>query len=392
MDALQEAQSQLAAIRADVERSNPELYRHLALYLQVLRQGLLKAIQQACFHLATQIQPDRYCRLPVRRRRELHRRMDDLARRASTLLTVEQVTAMAAQIARSDQRERLQRQTQGLEEIGTSQESSEAPPQQHGAQPPPGEWSQTPGSIHLGMAPPIDPRHLPPPAHAAASMPGGSAATGAPPPAESGPPLGSLDAMLQAFSEALEMERLRHPGSADPAVPELPEEADGFDGGAPWSEPRLPSDPTRLITWLSGYERALTRRLRNLSHALNVDCLRLGLTQGLLPVGLLDAALQGQVEMLPAPANLLRLQVPAEASAGGTPLALVAVLLRLVDLELEDPRLRTCRQRLQQHTQEVRRMAQTYRRVQRRLRTLEAERLWLEDNRTPTPQLEFPAN
>ncbi len=182
--------------------------------------------------------------------------------------------------------------------------------------------------------------------------------------------------MLQAFSEALGAE-----GPERPAPPAADvEDADRH----PWSGSRLPTDPIDLLIWLEGYENALTRRLRNLSHALNVDCLRLGVTRGLLPVGLLDAALQAEVDVLPAPPNLLRLQVPAEENGSGPSIALVAVLLRLADLELENPRLRTCRQRLQQHGLEVRRMAQRYRRVQRRVRILEAEQLWLEDNREST--------
>jgi hypothetical protein len=354
VDALQEAQRQLAAIRADVQRGNPELYRHLALYLQVLRQALLPAMQQACFHLATQIRPERYCRLPVSRRQELHRRMADLARRACALLTVEQVAAMAAQIARAEQKEQRQRQARLLEELQLGDAAMAAGPEAE-----PHGWTDSPGSVHLAMAPPIDSRHLPQAIHDPGQAEAGSEGPDPPHPA--------VEAVRQAMTDDLESS-LAQEGSAD---------------GGPWNEPGLPTDPTHLLTWLTGYERALGRRLRNLSHALNVDALRLGLSQGLLPVGLLDAALQAQVEMLPAPANLLRLPVPGEAATGGRPLALVAVLLRLADLELEEPRLRTCRQRLQQHTQELRRMAQTYRRVQRRLRTLEAERLWLEDNRTP---------
>jgi hypothetical protein len=370
VDAFQEAQHQLAGIRADVARGNPELYRHLALYLQVLRQGLLPAMQQACFHLATQLRPDRYCRLPAARRQELHRRMEDLVRRARSLLTVEQVAAMAAQIARGDQRERHQEQARLLEHLQAS-EAGEGEGASEETEP----WPLAPGSIHLAMEPPIDPRHLPQAIPPMASDRGVDETTATPQELpEAVAAAGAMEAMVQAFSEAMEAETF--------------DGAEAPEGGAPWSDPGLPTDPTRLLSWLTGYERALARRLRNLSHALNVDCLRLGLTQGLLPVGLLDAALQGQVEMLPAAANVLRLQVPAEAAGSGAPLALVAVLLRLVDLELEDPRLRTCRQRLQQHTQEVRRMAQTYRRVQRRLRTLEAERLWLEDNRTPAPRRE----
>ena len=57
----------------------------------------------------------------------------------------------------------------------------------------------------------------------------------------------------------------------------------------------------------------------------------------------------------------------------------MAVLLRPADLEQDLPKLRTCRTRIQQHRQEVRRMAQHYRRLKRRVQALEAEQLWLQD-------------
>jgi hypothetical protein len=158
------------------------------------------------------------------------------------------------------------------------------------------------------------------------------------------------------------------------------------DAGSPWEEPGLPRDPLLLLRWLDGLEAALARRLRNLSHAINVDLLRLGLTRGLLPVSLLEAVLQGQIETLASPSNVVRLQLPFGLHPGAPPLQAIAILLRPVDLEMEEPRLRTCRRRIHQHRQQVRKMAQTYRRLQRRLQAHEAERLWLQDiraSRTP---------
>ena len=58
-----EAQRQINLLLQQQEELAPELYRDLALYLQVLREGLLHAVQQACFHLATQVRPERYARL-----------------------------------------------------------------------------------------------------------------------------------------------------------------------------------------------------------------------------------------------------------------------------------------------------------------------------------------
>jgi len=152
------------------------------------------------------------------------------------------------------------------------------------------------------------------------------------------------------------------------------------EGTDPWRGGQLPDDPLSLLRWLDGIESALSRRLRNLSHAINVEMLRLGLSGCLLPVSLLDAVLAGQLEPQPAPPNLLRLRLPFPAD-DASPLQVMALLLRSVDLELEEPRLRTCRRRLQQHRQEVRRMAQQFHRLQRRREAHEAEQLWLQDRR-----------
>ncbi|MFM9100902.1 MAG: hypothetical protein ACKOPS_06005, partial [Cyanobium sp.] len=128
----------------------------------------------------------------------------------------------------------------------------------------------------------------------------------------------------------------------------------------------------------------LVRRLRNLSHALNVELLRSGFSRSLLPPSLLQAALQGQLEPHPAPANLLRLQLPLAPDSGGD-FDSVALLLRLSDLELDQPRLRSCRSRWQRLRQEIRRMAERTRRLRRQLQRLEAERLWHQDNPSPQP-------
>ncbi|MFM7312756.1 MAG: hypothetical protein ACKO0M_06255, partial [Cyanobium sp.] len=147
----------------------------------------------------------------------------------------------------------------------------------------------------------------------------------------------------------------------------------------------LPRDPLRQLAWWRHFDRALSRRLRNLSHALNVEMMRLGLAQGLLPLNLLDAVLEGQVEALPAPANLLRLPLPLPPS-GTTPTEVLALLLRPSDLEFEQPRLRTCRRRLEQRRRALRTMAKRYRIWQRRVTALEAEQQWFRDSAQPQSQ------
>ena len=98
----------------------------------------------------------------------------------------------------------------------------------------------------------------------------------------------------------------------------------------------------------------------------------------LTQVALLDAVLAGRLETQSAPANLLRLSLPLPAAAAPQGLVGHALLLRCGDLEGEHPQLRTCRQRLQRLRQELRKMALLQTRLQQRLRTQEAERLWMQ--------------
>ncbi|MEY3767148.1 MAG: hypothetical protein RLZZ11_215, partial [Cyanobacteriota bacterium] len=107
----EEAQRQIDLLLQQQDQLAPELYRDLALYLQVLREGLLHAVQQACFHLATQVVPERFNQLPAQRRQAFQARLQELVQRTSTLLTVEQIMGLAAQQQRREhRRQRVQQQ------------------------------------------------------------------------------------------------------------------------------------------------------------------------------------------------------------------------------------------------------------------------------------------
>ncbi|MEB3170458.1 MAG: hypothetical protein VKK43_03705 [Synechococcaceae cyanobacterium] len=401
---------QLRELRERVRAGNEDLYRHLALYLQVLRQVLPVRVERAVFHLATQVQPRRYARLPPEDRFQLHHRLRSLVHRCTSLLTVEQLVSLAAQMARErerqEQRERqrlLQRFTSGPSEgevldLGPPSGSPAmvAAPGAAGS----GATAMPEGSVNLDGTRPFSATLL---QSFAASIGAGSAtppsAAGQPPAVEGD--LEATEALREGVLEALEALQgdlaENEPGGDHPdddadspppsmaglPLPPLLQRLMGappnrLRPGDPWRDGRLPDDPLLLLRWLEGVEQALNRRLRNLSHAINVELLRSGLTGSLLPVSLLDGVLAGQIEVQPAPPNLLRLQLPFPAE-DASPLLVMAVLLRRVDLELEEPRLRTCRRRLQQHRQEVRRMAQQFRRLQRRREAHEAEQLWLQD-------------
>ena len=199
----------------------------------------------------------------------------------------------------------------------------------------------------------------------------------------------SLDRAEQA-AMAIRLDLLRHAGGLGQAS-----DPPGWQA----QDSLLPQDAPSLLAWWEALDGALQRRLRNLSNAVNGELLRLGITRSHLPIALLDAVLKGQLDPLPAPANLVRLQMPfggdSPASPGGDgqaafplggPLEMVALLLRPTDLEFETPSLRVCRRRLEQNRARLRTMAQRHRYWQRRVQALEAERQWFQDS--PNPQRE----
>ena len=384
---------QLSVIEAEVQSINPGIYRDLALYLQVLREGLLNAVRQACFHLATRFYPDRYCELPPEHRAGLHERIAELVQRCCSVLTVEQLVQLAGQIGRERLLQEQRRQREWLAQLGKAGDelsggTSAAVDGAHlGGHPldrigmpenPPGRQGSDPvGSIRLNAALPLD-------------MDRWQALMAVPAEPSTGPEE-DVEAELSATpgqtgngGEGLDPLAGLLEGHGEAVFDSLLEAAAPAQFPPPWDSAVLPSDPQALQVWLEGFERALVRRLRNLSHALNVELLRSGLSRSLLPNSLLQAALQGQLEPQAAPANLLRLQVPLAPDGGGE-IDSVAVLLRLSDLEVDQPRLRNCRSRWQRHRQQVRRMAERHRHLRRQLQRLEAERLWLQDNPSPLP-------
>jgi hypothetical protein len=472
----------IEAMAAALAASNPGLYRHVALYLQVLRQVLPARVEQACFHLATQVHPQRYAALATRERQLLHGRILALVQRCSSLLTVEQLAALADQMDREAQHQQRRRQRQLLESLSGDGADAvtvgdEMSPEHAGTDPSPeqgggdGVQGLPAGSIRLDfslplstdiggwrpLAPPTGPSAAPgipnaplgqdqprsgqPGADSQSSVQQPSAKAGSSPQDAGGEAEAKHDELTEdpgaddtvldseadgehgldaAFGDLIAMAESGSPYASEAAEPPIeslqerlaqgPDTAEilrivreameesgdpmrqaplgsGAGPSSPWREARLPRDPVTLLRWLDGLEKALLRRLRNLSHALNVELLRVGISRGLLPVSLLDAVLEGQIDTMAAPSNVLHLQMPFSLRPGTAEVHAMAILLRPVDLEMDEPRLRTCRRRLQQQRQELRRMAHQFRRLQRRLQAHEAERLWLQDIRnSPPPQ------
>lgn len=415
----QQTSDRLRDLQKRLEASNDTLYRHLALYLQVLRDGLLPLVQQACFHLITTpalpaggalggssapSAASAYASLPEASRAELQEGIRSLVGRCRSLLTVEQLVALATQRQQRDQ-ERRQRSSRAFLEA-LQQEDADHLQEPDPEEAPIGRMEQ---SIDLGLELPISADLF---THGLAGLAGfaplepsgvqrDAADDDAPP---SSPPERTLDAGDPGHSlgdastphdqgdlsvaAVHGMEALLALASAGADL--MVAISDGIGAEEANSEDRLlPSDPEALLRWWHQLDQALIHRLRTLSHALNGLLVRCGLSRTLLPVPLLDAVINGQLGALPAPANLVRVQIPMPRS-GGTAMdhqeTVIGVLLRPSDLEFEHPPLRICRQRLEQHRRDVRRMAQHHRDWQRRLQSIQAQMLWENDiNRTPNP-------
>ena len=365
-----EIASQLEQLRARLVQDHPQLYRHWALYLQVLREQLQTAVDQACFRLAVEFYPERYSALKPSTRQELHQRLGHLVRRCCALLTVEQLAVLAQQTRRRQQRlalrqrrrwlASLQAQSLGASEHAEAQHSVPRHSATQHAVPQQPESQQPLGSVSLGLAPPISSAFL-----GGASGFAGLVANDAGEAEEPEAPSADEQEVMQALSQWLE---------------QMPQGRNQLDHDG--DEALLPQDPVALLAWIDDQETALARRLRNLSHGINVELVRLGLSSSLLPLRLLEAVAQGQVETQNAPLNLVRMALPMPQLGDINLPEALAVLLRCSDLESQIAPLRTCRTRLQQSRQEVRRMAQTHQRLQRRLQTLDAEQLWLHDHST----------
>ena len=136
-------------------------------------------------------------------------------------------------------------------------------------------------------------------------------------------------------------------------------------GPPPGDSSLLPAEPLALLSGWTAWSRPWAAGCATSPMPSTWNCCA-RVNRSLLPVSLLDAVLSGQLDTLAAPANLLRLQLPfwsqrqpagdrgrtAADRGAGTGGAAAAHLPA----------------RLQRHRQEVRRMAQQFRRLQRRLR------------------------
>ena len=385
---------QLDRIQSWCRDSAPAFYADQERYLSVLRHHLSEAAHRALAQLLCQVDQARLDQLSNQERDSLQDNIDQLLLRCSSLLTIEQLQLLSRRLERQKQVRRRQAQQAMVEALQRSSETrpddqdSDTPAVDPEAVDPIAGGVSAGGSVELSFAPPIDQPSLLDGLLPVSDLMAEDAAPDAeesdqfdpdlpfeqPPEME---PATSDLAMLRSLfvmaGDAMEASTL-----SDPADSDQPD--DLVAAVAPEGSKEsafMPSMPLELLRWLDGLDAAIHRRLRNLSHAINVELLRSGVASSLLPMSLLDAVLNGQVETLPTASNLLRLRVPMPMTTPGDPsMDLSCLFLRSSELEFDLVPLRRCRSRLRQRRDILLTMVRQQRHWQRRAQTQQVQQQW----------------
>ena len=365
---------QLGRLQQRSRRLVPLLYREQALYLQLLRNLLLPSVRNALGHLLCE-RGERLSRLSARQQSELQKTFDGLVQRCSSLLTVEQLMDLSRRLQKEASEYRQQAQREVSQSLQAEAESEQP------------EINR--GGIELSLSPPIEHpdllEGLLPRMEAEVDQPSIEPMDEQPQSVQD-----PIDSESSAEGTTTDFDLLRslflmageamQQGDAAGEPTRLESDVSGLGASVPSADQSdrelLPSMPIALVSWLDGQEAALSRRIRNLSHALNVELLRAGLVSSLLPTTLLDAAIAGQLQALPSPSNLLRLKLPLPIHAQEQPLEILSVLVRPADLEYDNGSLRHSRYRLRQHRSNLLTMVQQQRHWQSRSTSQEVHSQW----------------
>ena len=362
---------QLARLQKLCRLRSIAVYRETALYLQILREELDPALRQSLFQLISESDPLRFSRMPESKRQGFHAAVQQLTQRCSVLLTVEQQMHLAGQMQGEHHRRKARASRQMLQGLQDAADQSDPT----AGQPPEAAVPQ-PGSVELSLRPPLDqPQrfgYIPtrPESDETVASPPPSQSSPTPDSAESSetdqPDLDVLRSLFELAGEALQQQN--DPGQL--------QASDLSTVSASVDNHLLPTMPDALLQWMDGMDLALARRLRNLSHAVNVQMLRSGLAQALLPVNLLEAVINGQMETQAAPSNLLRLRLPLPMGELDQGMDLLCVLIRFSELEFDSHRLRRSRRRLRDQQRELIKMVRQQRHWERRCLDREALTPW----------------
>ncbi|WP_320676653.1 hypothetical protein [Prochlorococcus sp. MIT 1300] len=375
---------QLESLKLICKKFAPVIYKDQALYLQLLRSELKKAVHQALFCLLEDCENNPLKTFPENKRRSLKEQIDQLVSKCLSLLTIEHLMDLARQMeierrlkdekARKQLLRELDQEEPSIVEDKVSINLDESSSKDHKI----GQFLLGRFDNDISLDSPVDSSN---------ELNYGEELRdehdskdkcndlleedlGSSPPINND--LEVLRSLFALAGETLNPDDAKGEGDFE----NLNQQELSFESQTNFGKEFLPSNPRELINWMEFIDIATSRRLRNLSHTLNIELLRAGIVNTLLPVNLLDAAIRGQLETQPVPSNLLRLRLPAPNGSLEDSMEITCLLFRTSELEFDAPLLRRCRSQLKHHRRDLLRMALQQRHWQSRSVAKEARLLW----------------
>ena len=362
---------QLARLQRQCRLISIAIYRDQALYLQVLRDEVQAATRQALFSLLSEVDPARFSRLSAIERNRFHAAVEDLTKRCSVLLTVEQLMHLVRQMHDEQRRQQAHASREMLQGLSKNLQETKPATQSDQPDPPPLNRSDPAGSVHLSLASPLGASPVAPQkaANESQNEVGEGSETVIPGEEDDQPQSSDLDVLQSLFQLAGDV--MQPSGPVEDWMLDAPTSS-SHEG----DDHLLPTRPDALLYWMQSMDLALSRRLRNLSHAVNVQMLRAGLAQALLPITLLEAVQRGQMETQPTASNVLRIRLPLAMGELEPGMDVFSILIRTSELEFDSHRLRRCRSRLREHHHALTKMVGQQRHWERRSLDREARTHW----------------
>ncbi len=382
---------QLELLELQCKKLAPDLYRTYALYLQDLRDIMLSTVHKAVLFLLTNQEQNNFGKLNIDARKTFQSKIDAITSRCISLLTVEHLMDLSRHL----EEEKQIRLNQVKEEVlmALSEEKKDI---DH-------EFGED--DIHLSLYHPLDQLSSLDDINDDASIKlednseysdqstkqykendfssldsSNSLASNSNKDDIQQVDKGSLSILKSLFLMAGETitNNKDNKEKEDPLLSDKSGDSDFADTKKHSNNKLMPQTPIELFDWTDHLEIALTRRLRNLSHAINVELLRVGILNSIFPLSLLDASLSGQVHSQDSESNLLKLKVPLQNGPLAEEIDIICLLIRVSDLEFDDVRLKSCRNQINQQHNLLLKMVKQQRYWQKRSIAIEVHQQWLQ--------------
>ena len=344
---------QLTELEQQASEMAQELHRLYDKYLQVLGQAVQQQLVLVTYHVCTQMFPDRFLELSVKQREQLQRDLRLLGQETSQGL---QLSHLLKKLVR------VQIKIQKLEE-SVSADAEDA------------------------LEPEVEEDMLEPEAEEEELEPEAEEEE-----------LEELDADLSvtleedANEESLESSPVMALSSKSFMIPPellaqaslagLPEFAmpEGL-AVVVQDIPPMPDNPLTLMEWRRAMEGAIAEVLRSTSRKATHLLEQVKILDNPLPDTVLEAATQSDAgESISGPPNLLNLVVEIgnaeEGRKSPKPIRIVAIYLRLAEIEFADPNITLWRKKIRSLDQPIQRLNKSYHKKKQELAVAEAEAAW----------------